>query len=279
MLPFPRAHLYVGAFLLATFAAFWPSYFSVFGEASFAHHLHGMTATLWLVLIMAQNWTIHHRHRGSHKWLGLSSLLLIPVFTVGGLLTTRDSVASDHPFTEMFGIRLAVADLVATVIVCLFFALALRHRRNVHLHSRYMLATVTPLLGPSLSRLFSNYMLGFFVEGPFVLSMFAIGATVSVVFAILLLAVLIWRDYRNDRPTLPFTLALIGTLVMYSGFFLWGDWPVWIATMEAYGTVPSWALWVIGLAMGTAAGAWGWQTGKRPMTPATQAAILGEAAV
>ncbi|WP_300376683.1 hypothetical protein [Henriciella sp.] len=279
MLPFPRAHLYVGAFLLATFAAFWPSYFSVLGEASFAHHLHGMTATLWILLLMAQNWTIHHRHRGAHKWFGLSSLALIPVFTVGGLLTTRDTVARDSPFTEMFGFRLAVADLVATVIVCLFFALALRHRRNVHLHARYMLATVTPLLGPSLARLFNNYTPGFAIRSIEELPKFAIGATVSVLFAIALLAILIYRDHRNDQPTLPFTLALIGTLAMYSGFYVWGDWPVWIATMEAYGTVPSWIIWVTGLAIGTAAGAWGWQAGKRPnrRTAAGPAAPLTDA--
>lgn len=46
MLPFPRAHYWVLVLLVTTFAAFWPSYFMVFADASFAHHLHGITASL-----------------------------------------------------------------------------------------------------------------------------------------------------------------------------------------------------------------------------------------
>ena len=60
------------------------------------------------------------------------------------------------------------------------------------------------------------------------------------------------------------TLALIGTLVMYSGFFVWGDMAAWHAVTEAYSTVPAAVLWVVGMAMGIIAGAWGWQAGRRP---------------
>ena len=274
MLPFPRAHYYVGAFLIATFAAFWPSYFAVLKESSFANHLHGITATLWIVLIMAQNWTIHNRKRSAHKWLGLSSLALIPFFTVGGLLTTQNMVTGDGMFTQMFGIRLSPADLVATFLVCLFFALALRNRRNVHRHSRYMLATITLLIGPVVGRIVNNYVPGFVIMGPQDLPKFAEGVTIAVGFAVILLAIMVWRDYRNGRPTLPFTLALIGTLVMYSGFFVWGDSDAWRAVTQAYAAVPASVLWLVGMAMGIVAGAWGWQAGKRPKKRAAPAATI-----
>ena len=263
-MPFPRAHYYVGAFLIMTFAAFWPSYFAVLKESTFANHLHGITATLWILLIIGQSWTIHNRHRSLHKWFGLSSLVLIPFFTVGGLLTSQNMVTGDGMFTRMFGIRLSPADFIATFMVCLFFALALANRRNVHKHSRYMLSSVTLLIGPVVGRLVNNYVPGFIIMGPQDLPKFASGVTIAVIFAVILLGILIWRDYRNNRPTLPFTLGLIGTLAMYSGFYVWGDTTAWHATAQAYANIPAAIIWVIGLAMGTVAGAWGWQAGKRP---------------
>ena len=65
MLPFPHAHWFVGFYLIVTFAAFAPSYFIVLPDAPWVHHLHGITATLWIVLLMTQNVTAHRR-----RWRG-----------------------------------------------------------------------------------------------------------------------------------------------------------------------------------------------------------------
>lgn len=115
MLPFPKAHWYVAAFLVITFAAFMPSYFAVLPDAPWVHHLHGITATLWIVLVITQNWSAHQRSWRMHAWSGMASLPLLPIFTIGGLLVTQHTLLKDTVFKEMFGEALSIADLIVSV--------------------------------------------------------------------------------------------------------------------------------------------------------------------
>lgn len=48
-------------FLAATVVAFWPGYFSVLGEVPWQFHLHGVTATAWMLLLVFQSWGIAGR--------------------------------------------------------------------------------------------------------------------------------------------------------------------------------------------------------------------------
>ncbi|AOL22598.1 hypothetical protein Ga0102493_111572 [Erythrobacter litoralis] len=258
MLPFPRAHYWVLTLLIATFAAFWPSYFMVFTDASFAHHLHGITATLWMVLIITQSYTIHNGHFRAHGVAGLLSLPLIPLFTAGGLLATQVTVVEVTPFREMFGLNLAFADLVASVFVPFSFFMALRHRRTPDLHARYLLATIFPLIGPVLSRLLASYVPGFRIRAAEELYKFGHAADASFLLTVLVLGWLVMRDARAGKPVLPFTLGLIAVLGMFAyklvGFTAW-----WQPTAEALASVPAWLVFVAGLALGSAASSFGWR--------------------
>ncbi len=267
MRPFRYSHYYVGAFLLLTFWAFWPSYFAVFGEASFAHHLHGLTATLWIVLLMTQNIAIQHRKRQIHIWSGWSSLLLVPVFAAGGLLTTLVMLQGEGPFHDMFGVRLATVDLIGVVLFCIFFALALRHRRDVQRHSRYMLATVTLLIGPSFSRLLTNNIPPFKIDTFAELPKFGKAADASLVFIFVFLLALVVRDIHNRKPAIPFTLALVGNVVMYHGYYTWAHSETWKQAADLLATLPAWPVFLLGLLTGIAAGLYGWQAGKQRPEP------------
>ncbi|MEO0617603.1 MAG: hypothetical protein AAFY69_15850, partial [Pseudomonadota bacterium] len=204
MLPFPRAHWYVAGFLLFTFAAFMPSYFAVLPEAPWMHHLHGVTATLWIVLVMTQNWSAHRRRWGIHAWSGMASLALLPLLTVGGLLVTQRTLLSDSVFKTLFGQALSVADFVVSAAFVAFYTLALRHRRTPDLHARYMLSTVILLAGPVLSRFFVNYVPGFLVRSAETLPKFGNALDASFVLASAFCLALIIRDYRNRKPLAPF---------------------------------------------------------------------------
>lgn len=258
MLPFPRAHYWVLTLLIVTFAAFWPSYFMVFTDASFAHHLHGITATLWMVLIISQSYTIHNGHFRAHALPGLLSLPLIPLFTAGGLLATQVTVVKMTPFREMFGLNLAFADLVASVFVPFAFFMALRHRRTPDLHARYLLVTIFPLIGPVLSRLLANYVPGFRIRAAEELYKFGHAVDASFMLTVLILGGLIIRDARAGKPVLPFTLGLIAVLGMFAykliGFAAW-----WQPTAEALASVPAWLVVVTGLVLGSAASWLGWR--------------------
>ena len=69
-----------------------------------------MTATLWIVLLITQNWSAHRGRWKLHALSGIGSMALVPVFTVGGLLVTQNTLLKDTAFKEMFGEALSAAD-------------------------------------------------------------------------------------------------------------------------------------------------------------------------
>ncbi|MBJ7440621.1 MAG: hypothetical protein JHD35_16560 [Sphingopyxis sp.] len=54
-MPLRRAHYLVLAMVLATVVAFWPTYFAVLRTARTELHLHGVTATAWMLLLALQS--------------------------------------------------------------------------------------------------------------------------------------------------------------------------------------------------------------------------------
>ncbi len=57
-MPYPRAYIYVFVLLLLTFPAFWLNYYSQLADVPWQFHLHGVSATLWMLLLIWQSWTI-----------------------------------------------------------------------------------------------------------------------------------------------------------------------------------------------------------------------------
>ncbi|MEO0422912.1 MAG: hypothetical protein AAF184_11280 [Pseudomonadota bacterium] len=259
MLPFRHAHYFVLAFLVITLAAFAPTYFLVLDDAPAAHHLHGITATAWIVLLICQSASIHHRHWRLHAWLGRASVLLAPLMVAGGLLVTQVTLLRENsPFNLLFGHDLAVADWVATLAFALFYGLALRHRRDPERHARYMLATLTPLVGPSLARLLANFVPGFAIRAPEELAKFGMALDAAMGLTTLALLVLLVIDIKRRKPADPFLLAIGCSVLMYVGYAWFGPTALWDRLADAFAALPVGQVVAMGLGLGLAAGAIGW---------------------
>ena len=62
-LDFSRGGTYFAALLIVALVAFWPTYLSLgFGASSTFTHCHALTATLWMMLLIAQPVAIRRRH-------------------------------------------------------------------------------------------------------------------------------------------------------------------------------------------------------------------------
>ncbi len=262
-MPFPRAHYYLAAFLVVTIAAFWPSYFGILNAAPFAHHLHGVTATLWVLLLIWQRWAIRQSNFSLHKWGGRLSFLLAPPFLAGGLLVTKVTAIKDSPFTEMFAISLSFADLVSAGAFALFYFLALRNRRSVALHSRYMLATIFPLIAPSVARIFTNYVPGIAIRSPEDLPNFGIALNLSFMIAALFTMALLVRDARNKNPLLPFSLTLGSLILMIRSYHTYCNTELWERTILSFAGYPDATLIAAGLALGLVVAIAGWNLPRK----------------
>src|SRR5690348_3826679 len=79
-MPFRHAHWFVLALFPLAALAFWRGYVSVLGTSPIEFHIHGITATAWLVMLALQSWSIHAGHRAFHRTNGLASFALFPLF-------------------------------------------------------------------------------------------------------------------------------------------------------------------------------------------------------
>jgi hypothetical protein len=75
-----QSYFYFIVFFLLVIAAFWMTYITRISEQpNYRMHLHGITLTLWCVMLISQAYLIRSRNNGLHKRIGKISYLLVPL--------------------------------------------------------------------------------------------------------------------------------------------------------------------------------------------------------
>lgn len=266
-MPYRHAHWYLLLLFPLTGLAFWPAYFSKLGASPYAFHVHGATASLWIALLAFQSWSIHRRRNRLHRSIGLASFALFPLFIAGGLLVIQTMAvkfsAGADPFYIVFGARLGIVDAVSSATIPCLFYLALKWRRKVHLHARYMLAPALFLIGPIVSRLMPA-LPPLAIAGPQDFHNFAYGLHIANALAVAVAAILYLGAPKSGRPF----LVAGGLVAMQSLLFeTLGRTAAWERLFVAIGSVPAAAVATIGLAAGAAAVWAGWTAGRTPGRP------------
>ena len=134
--------------------AFWPLYFSrPLADVDRYTHLHAVSGSLWLLLLIVQPLAIHYERYRLHFALGKFSYLLAPLFVIAGVLLShyRLGAMSEETFAaEGFSHYLP---FYASVIFALAYVLGLRYRHDAEAHGRFMLLTAIPLVDPVVGRI------------------------------------------------------------------------------------------------------------------------------
>lgn len=226
-MPFRHAAWWLLALFPLIAVAFWPGYWGRLGEAPFALHAHGITATAWLLLLALQSWSIHARTPGWHRAAGLATFVVLPLFAAAGPLALH-SMASlwrseADPFHAAYGAQLVVADAIAGPSVVIMVVYAFLQRRRVLVHASAMLATALLVLPPIIGRLFplipgyptggeagfAGFRLSFYLGG---------GLT---------LAIALWLALTRRGSGLGFWFAAASTAIQMIGFDTIGQTTGW----------------------------------------------------
>lgn len=155
------------AWMLVPFAisilGFSYSYYLNFANATFHQHVHGMSATLWYVLVVVQPYLIvRKKDIPGHRALGAIGTMLAGV-VAGSALTiipkNIDDVATLDPngfFNPTFAYFAVIIDvlLVSMFISSVALAILAIKRRDVAGHVQWMMASVFFVLSPGLARMF-----------------------------------------------------------------------------------------------------------------------------
>src|SRR5919112_918993 len=161
-MPYRHAPYYVLVVIAVIVAGFWPSYFAQWGSVPWQFHAHGVAASLWVLMVLAQSITVHKEQLPLHRAVGKSSLLLFP-FLIGGLaaiidVTGKGYVAGNDPGRGVFGGSFLIGLALAIAAYVTVYYRALKYRRKVWIHSGYMLTTPLILFESPLSRVLGTWM-------------------------------------------------------------------------------------------------------------------------
>jgi hypothetical protein len=155
-------HLWMLLPFAITLLGFAFSYFSRLGEATFHQHVHGLSATLWYLLVLVQPWLITRRADvRTHRLYGAFATLVAGI-VAGSALTiipkNIDDVATLDPdgfFDPTFAYAACVIDvvLIALFIASVAMAVVAMKRRDLPGHVQWMMASVFAVLSPALARM------------------------------------------------------------------------------------------------------------------------------
>jgi hypothetical protein len=238
-MPYRHAHLWLLALFPLIGVAFWPGYWGQLGQAPFALHAHGITATAWLLLLTVQSWSIHARKLFWHRATGLATFVVLPMFAAAGPLALHGMAdlwrTNADPFHAAYGTRLVLADMIAGPSVIVMAVYAFVHRRRVVAHSSAMLGTALLVLPPIIGRLFPAIP-GFPHGGwagfaGFGLS-FHLGEAATLVIAI-------WLAARTPEACVSFGFAGAATAAQMVGFATVGKTEWWSRWTIVLTEIPS----------------------------------------
>jgi len=267
-MPYKHAHYYLGFVLLVIMIGFWASYFSPFASVPLAFHVHAVTASSWLLLLIVQHLSIHRRANAFHRQMGRASFVLFPLLMLGFAMIVSVSAqrftAAENASILHNGPAFGIGMVIAMAGYCTLYYLALKNRRSVKLHAGYMLATPIILFESPFSRVIGMYVPWMNVigsDGPHaVLDTIVAGNALAAALALALYLM----DRKNGAPWLValFFLVLQSLAMWFSPVT-----PGLRATFAAYATLPEALTLGAGLAMGAAAAWLGWRAGGRGMRP------------
>lgn len=219
-----RITIFLTIVFLIVIVGFTPSYFKPFFENESIFHFHALPAVLWMMVLIVQPTLFNIGKIKVHRIVGLISLIIALLVFIGSLMII------DHMLMVTFNeeglnidYQFAFSSIILSIGFLVFVALAYYHRKNIHLHSRYMISTAFFALVPGLIRI-----IGF--NGVSLSQNISLTYSISIV----LIFILILIDYKKGKVYLPYLilLALFSLIaILFASIHEW-DW--WRNLIDAY---------------------------------------------
>ncbi len=268
-MPYKNAPYYILAVIAVILAGFWTSYFAPFTTVPWQFHAHGIAASIWVLMVLAQSMTIHKGQLPIHRAVGKSSLILFP-FLIGGLaaiidVTGKGFVEGGDAVRTMFGGAFLAGLVVAIAAYVVLYYRALKYRRKVWLHSGYMLGTPLILWESPFSRVMIDYLPSFAINGPQDFPRIMPAILWAMATAVAFCLVVRWRVGERATPFIVTAAFIVAEMVAMG---LMGDLAIVRSALVVIGNAPSAAVVLTGFAIGAATSWIGWQAGKRSVMPA-----------
>ncbi len=222
-----RSYIWFLAGMTAIVIGFWLSFYrDPLGNDAW-HIVHGIAATLWVVLLIVQSLLIGRGNRRLHERLGWLSLGLFGTLFVTTSYMIWVELTGPEPFPAIIRQELLFLDVTFLMLFVVVYSLGIVFRRTPRMHARLMGSTILIGLGPALGRLYAQHIPQ--LEG---LSG-ALSLTMWTIDMILVAAILL--ALRRGVPARPFP-ALLATFVTIQLGIIWAKGPLFASMLRAAGT-------------------------------------------
>ncbi len=213
-----KAYKNTGYFMLLliaiAFLGFYKTYFSHFfdfsevtaitrGNITIFHHLHAILASLWILLLIVQPLLIRSGKYKIHKKTGKISYFIFPLLILSFIPLILNILKSDHPIR-------AYGTISNSILLILFYSLAVYNRKNMPIHMRYMIGTAFSFLGPTIGRI-GVYLIGWHAKTS--------DSAVYILVYIILIG-LILLDKKHGKNFKPYIVILVGWVIRQIVFIL-----------------------------------------------------------
>lgn len=186
--------------MIVSVLGFWNIYVGPDADPQPHHHLHIITAFIWMAVLFTQLLLIAGRDFASHRRLGLVLLVAAPLVVA---TTAMLSVHSAHKgLVSGRGDPLIIQNVMVTLELAVFLLLAFVLKRRRLLHGALLLSTSILFLGIALFFALISFVPMFRIEGPETFYRFGLAAMTGqgIVLAVGLLFFL--RDRTHGWPFL-----------------------------------------------------------------------------
>jgi hypothetical protein len=206
---YKRDYFYFTLAFVVIMAGFWPSFFKRLGATDASHMIHGISATLWTTVPIIQAWLIGRRHFVLHRRFGRVAILLVPIVVVSGLHMVQIMILDDPGIAQPLRSKLVFLDTSAMLFFAFVFSLALKniYLRHIKAHAQYMACTVLIVLEPGLERFLVLWAPG--------IHNFTVALNVALVIMEIIVATLIYIEWRSDRVRPPYVMTLAFFVIVH----------------------------------------------------------------
>lgn len=210
-------HRYSAIFFTVFFAlalwAFWTSYYGLKDVPIPGYiHFHGISMTLWCVLLISQATLIRFRQFKLHRWSGRLSFVLVPLILASGFHIAHITIKAVPPTMNVY-YYLSALMFNSLFAFAILYGLAIRYRKKPATHARYMVCTVFPLVTPVTDRIIYKYTSSLVPHAPSPDGITMVPAFGFALALVLVIAMLIWDWSKHKR--LDVFPVVFGLLVLY----------------------------------------------------------------
>jgi uncharacterized membrane protein len=191
-------------FIPLTFLGFYKTYFVLSpeftGTVDIYTHIHALVASIWVTILIIQPLLIRYKNFRLHRFLGKISYFIFFALVLSFIpQMIKEYGKGLFPLNATFDI----------VLLMLFYILAIKNKKDVAIHMRYMIAIALIFIGPTLGRI-----IYFLLELESLASLHIPYLSVIGI----LFGLIIW-DNKNNRKYKPYVVALISFIIYLTALY------------------------------------------------------------